>query len=112
MSPEQRAQATHALAKGQRIRLEGVAVRRSVKAGERSILDVITNPPDCISSIPIKRVVTWQLGIGPVKSRAILVNIPGLYDLSTPIGRVSQQRREVVVERMRSGLRNGVTAVV
>ena len=105
MSPTARlAQRAAALDRGNAIRIGRAELRRKVKAGEVSIYDVIKEMPECVQGVPIVMLLCWPRGMGKKKAYMYLKTVPGLWDMTVPVGRLGPVRIDHIVTRMQSGV--------
>lgn len=69
---EREQQRKRALEAANKVRRDRRDIKAEVKAGERSIVDLLTEVPSCIETAKIGDFVTWQPSIGKIKASRIL----------------------------------------
>lgn len=106
MSPQQQ----HALSIANAVRTAKAVIREEVRTGERSLFDLIIDPPDAMVSTTIVKLLAWQPRVGPIKARALLRNMPEIPDMNIELRNLGPVRRQALIDRMRSGV-NGVPPI-
>jgi hypothetical protein len=97
-------QRDRALQKANEVRVARKELKEQIKAGERTVVDIIESPPAYLSTAPIGDVVMWEPGIGRWRAGKV---INGLARMSTPVDRLSPKTRQRIAERLRWLARGG-----
>lgn len=83
-----------ALAKANRVRLDRAVLKRAIRAGEVSAVEVITDPPPEAVSWEILDLLMTQVRWGKARSRRVLVGL-GIPE-NKPVGTLTVRQRRVL----------------
>lgn len=105
MSPEMKVQQRMAaLAGANEIRTARAVLRKRVKAGEVSIHDLLSDPPECLLSMPTLKFVMWVPSFGDHRARSIIHTAGVMRDPNIHLGRLSL--------RIRTEISAGISAIL
>jgi hypothetical protein len=85
-------------ARGHETRCARAALKKALRAGAISPVDLLLDPPDALDRLEVGRFLDWLPWIGAKRARRLVL---GIAEEHTPIGQIDAERREQLAERLR-----------
>lgn len=105
MDDPHRAQRLAGLAKANEVRAERKRLKRRIAIGEVDALELLADPPDVVSNMPVRELLMWVPKVGKVKVRRTIARVNAsiggqILDGATLVGRLGPSTRQRLIDEL------------